>query len=139
MKVPRGARKLALAALAALACMATAYAEDDESTRNPLGGDPQAARQGEALFGRRCQPCHNTRGKGGKCPQLVRGAWGPDGANSDLTMYRVIAGGRPGTEMGGFGGSLSSDEIWQIVAFLRAEAQRVKAESSKHSAEDDLW
>jgi mono/diheme cytochrome c family protein len=133
------AAAIATATLATFAAFAAEAAPDADESANPLANDPQAAQRGEAVFGQRCQQCHNTRGKGGKCPQLVRGAWGPGGANSDLTMFRVIAGGRPGTEMGGFGGSLSSDEIWQVVAFLRAEARRVKADASKRSADDDLW
>lgn len=134
--VRSGTRRAALAAVLAAAALG-AVAADEPS--NPFAGDAGAARAGEAVFGQRCQACHNTRGKGGKCPQLIRGAWGPGGANSDFTMYRVIAGGRPGTEMGGFGGSLGSDEIWQVVTFLRAEARRAKAEAAKHSGEDDLW
>jgi mono/diheme cytochrome c family protein len=128
-----------IAACLATATVAARPALSAEDPVNPLANDAEAAHRGEALFGQRCQPCHNTRGKGGKCPQLIRGAWGPGGANSDLTMYRVIAAGRPGTEMGGFGNSMSGDEIWQIVAFLRAEAKRAQAEAARHSGEDDLW
>ncbi|MCP4635504.1 MAG: cytochrome c, partial [Methyloversatilis sp.] len=92
------------------------------------------------LFGRNCQQCHNSRGKGGKGPQLVKGAWGPGGANSDGYMYGIIANGRPNTQMGGFGPALKPEEIWQIIAFLREEAKRVKAaEKAKAGAEDDLW
>lgn len=88
-------------------------------------------RQGAELFGRNCQLCHNSRGKGGKGPQLVKGAWGPGGANSDEFMFNTIKNGRPNTQMGGFGGALSDDEIRVIVAFLRAESVRVKAAERK--------
>ncbi|WP_428423703.1 c-type cytochrome [Methylibium sp.] len=88
-------------------------------------------KQGEELFGRNCQLCHNSRGKGGKAPQLLRGAWGPGGANSDEFMFNTIKNGRPNTQMGGFNGSLSDTEIRVIVAFLRAEAVRVKAADRK--------
>jgi hypothetical protein len=54
-------------------------------------------------------------------------------------MYRIIAGGRPGTEMGSFATGLTSDEMWQIITFLRAEAKRVKSEASKASEDDTLW
>ncbi len=113
---------------------------DDIPAVNPLANDPKAAQAGEELFGRNCQQCHNSRGKGGKGPQLVKGAWGPGGANSDGYMYGIIANGRPNTQMGGFGPALKPEEIWQIVAFLREEAKRVKAaEKAKAGAEDDLW
>lgn len=104
-------------------------------------GQPEAERAGEELFGRNCQQCHNTRGHGGKCPQLVRGAWGPGGANSDRFMFETISNGRPNTQMGAFGKALSAQEIWQIVAFLRAEARRVAAAAGarKKDPEADLW
>ena len=106
---------------------------------NPLANDPQAARLGEDLFGRNCQQCHNSRGKGGKGPQLVRGAWGPGGANSDAYMFQTITHGRPNTQMGGFGGALSDTEVWQIIAFLRAESVRVKAAELQKTDDVPLW
>jgi mono/diheme cytochrome c family protein len=106
---------------------------------NPFAGDAQAARLGEDLFGRNCQQCHNSRGKGGKGPQLVRGAWGPGGANSDAYMFQTITNGRPNTQMGGFAGALSETEIWQIVTFLRAESQRVKAADRQRADDVPTW
>jgi cytochrome c oxidase cbb3-type subunit 3 len=107
----------------------------------PQAGGPEAAKEGEALFGRICQQCHNTRGHGGKCPQLVRGAWAPGGANSDQLMFDTIAHGRPNTQMGAFAGMLSDAQIWQIVTFLREESVRVQAADAKapKDEEADLW
>ncbi len=99
---------------------------------NPYAEKLSAAKNGEELFGRNCQQCHNSRGKGGKAPQLVKGAWGPGGANSDAYMYHVITTGRPNTAMGSFKGSLSDDEIWQVISFLREESLRVKAAEAKN-------
>lgn len=115
--------------LVGLCLLVSAHAEEEGATEphTPYAGQAPAAAEGEALFGHYCQQCHNSRGKGGKAPQLIKGAWGPGGAHSDAFMYRVIAGGRPGKSMGAFGGTLSSDQIWQIVTFLRQEAKRTKA------------
>lgn len=132
-------RALAATGLAALITTLSLPQSAADDLRNPYAGDAAAAGKGEELFARNCQQCHNTRGKGGKCPQLVRGAWGPGGANSDASMYRTIAGGRPGTQMGAFGASLGADEIWQIVSFLRAEALRVKAAEAKADEGDEMW
>lgn len=107
------------------------------TSANPLAGNAAAARKGEELFGRNCQQCHNTRGHGGKCPQLVRGAWAPGGPNSDRFMFDTISKGRPNTQMGAFGLALSEEEIWQIVTFLREEAVRVKATARKAADDDD--
>lgn len=98
---------------------------------------PELLQQGEELFGRNCQLCHNSRGKGGKAPQLIRGAWGPGGANSDEYMVSVIRNGRPGTQMGGWSGSLSEAEIRTIVAFLRTESLKAK-EAERKTAKDDF-
>ena len=56
-------------------------------------------------------------------------------------MFETIADGRPNTQMGAFGKTLSSQEIWQVVAFLRAEARRVAEADRKRTAdpESDLW
>jgi mono/diheme cytochrome c family protein len=126
------------ALLMALASGAQAFGPGQSPANNPLAGDRSAAGQGEELFGRNCQQCHNSRGKGGKGPQLVKGAWGPGGANSDGHMFDLIANGRPGTQMGGFGLSLKPDEIWQIVAFLREEALRVKAAEKIVNDDDEI-
>lgn len=137
---------LALAATAGLIGWAGAVAAfgvgGAEAGSAPAGTPtPQDAAEGEALFGRICQQCHNTRGHGGKCPQLVRGAWAPGGANSDQLMFDTIAHGRPNTQMGAFAGMLTDAQIWQIVRYLREESVRVQAEDAKapKSAEEDLW
>ena len=122
-------RVLAAALLAAvLPGIALGFGPGDAPTAaSAPAATPDIERQGEELFGRNCQLCHNSRGKGGKAPQLVKGAWGPGGANSDEYMFHTIKNGRPNTQMGGFGGALSDAEIGVIVAFLRAESVRVKS------------
>jgi len=129
-----------LALMASLPGGALAFGPGDGGS-DAYVGQPEAERAGEELFGRNCQQCHNTRGHGGKCPQLVRGAWGPGGANSDRFMFETISNGRPNTQMGAFGKALSAQEIWQVVAFLRAEAKRVAAAEGrrKNDPEADLW
>lgn len=101
--------------------------------------DADAVRKGEELFGRSCQQCHNSRGKGGKGPQLVQGAWGPGGANTDDTMRQIITHGRPGTQMGAFGAVLSPDEVNQIIAFLRNESRQKAKPDTKEESDDHLW
>ena len=140
---PRTSAGTATCALAAaLALGATSVsAFGPGGPTGPAGAATESdASKGEELFGRNCQQCHNSRGKGGKGPQLVKGAWGPGGANSDGSMFGIVSNGRSGTQMGGFGMALKQDEIWQIIAFLRAEAQRVRrAETASKSADDEPW
>jgi alcohol dehydrogenase (cytochrome c) len=144
LHMTRPARSRILSALLAGAwlCVATNGVRAAEPV-NPFAGDPTAASAaaaaGEELFGRNCQQCHNSRGKGGKAPQLVRGAWAPGGANSDAFMYRTITLGRPKTQMGSFALILEADEIWQVICFLRAEAQRVNAAARTNTDDDSNW
>ncbi|MCP5237571.1 MAG: cytochrome c [Zoogloeaceae bacterium] len=141
MAGPARAAAVAMALMPALPQAALAFGPGDRGGGEAYVGRPEAERAGEELFGRNCQQCHNTRGHGGKCPQLVRGAWGPGGANSDGFMFETIANGRPNTQMGAFGKALSAQEIWQIVAYLRAESSRVAVADRKRKAdpESDLW
>jgi mono/diheme cytochrome c family protein len=116
------------------ACAIPAFAGDAAAA-----GAADAVRKGEELFGRSCQQCHNSRGKGGKGPQLVHGAWGPGGANTDDYMRQIITHGRPGTQMGGFGGVLSPAEVNHIVAFLRHESRQKAKPDPKEDSDDHLW
>jgi mono/diheme cytochrome c family protein len=111
-------------------------AQTAQSGSNPFAGDRNAITEGADIFGRNCQQCHSTRGIGGKCPQLIHGAWAPDGANSDEFMFRTIKKGRPNTQMGAWEGGLTDDEIWKIVTYLRYEA-RVYQEQQKTKSDDD--
>ncbi len=124
------ARGMAAVLLAALPALTLGFGPGGASA------PAEATHPGEELFGRNCQLCHNSRGKGGKAPQLVKGAWAPGGANGDDFMFNTIKNGRPNTQMGGFGGSLSDAEIRTIIAFLRAESVRVKDADRKATKED---
>ena len=133
----RGAATCALAAALALGA-ASVSAFGPGGPTGPAGAATESdASKGEELFGRNCQQCHNSRGKGGKGPQLVKGAGGPGGANSDDYMFKIISEGRPNTQMGGFGPALKVEEIRQIIAFLREEAKRVQAADRKAATQDE--
>ena len=150
MRLPSLRRPLAALLVTALPCAALAFGPGGPGASAPAAGTPAATtapaelgaadleRQGSELFGRNCQLCHNSRGKGGKGPQLIKGAWGPGGANSDDYMFGIIKNGRPNTQMGGFGGALSDGEIRVIIAFLRAESVRVKAAERKSADADSV-
>src|SRR5258706_6037982 len=127
-RVRRVAAVLCLAAISALAGPALAEAGGADED-NPFANSKDAADKGEELFSRNCQPCHNTRGKGGKGPQLVRGAWGPGGAHTGLMMYRILARGRPGTEIGILPTRPTRHAIWSIITVLPAATNRIQYEA----------
>ncbi len=125
MPTPRG--KIAVFVLTAV--LATAVrpspmlvAQERLDMQNPLAGQPEAIAKGESRFSERCTFCHGTRGKGAKGPCLICGHFKWGGRNADL--YQTIAAGRPGTQMGSFASSLTGEEIWQIIAFLRDQEQK---------------
>jgi cytochrome c oxidase cbb3-type subunit 3 len=95
-----------------------------QPSRNPLGGDPKAITQGAVLFRQECVFCHGVAARGGmRGPDLTTGSWSHGGSDADLA--RTISAGVPGTAMPA--NQLTSDEVWQIVAYLRTLEQPVPA------------
>jgi mono/diheme cytochrome c family protein len=100
----------------------TLAAEGGEDAANPHEGDPAAIAKGSDLYAARCAFCHGGHGKGAKGPALTSGHYKRGG--SDLVLFSTIATGRPGTQMGAFGGMLSADDIWDIIAYIRDETRK---------------
>jgi putative heme-binding domain-containing protein len=95
-----------------------------EPARNPFGSDPKAITQGAVLFRQECVFCHGVAARGGmRGPDLTTGSWSHGGSDADLA--RTISAGVPGTAMPS--NQLTTDEIWQIVAYLRTLEQPVAA------------
>ncbi len=71
---------------------------------------------GKKRFGANCAAyCHGSEGEGGKTPPF-KGR--PD--FSAAATYKVIAEGRRGADiMPPWGGSLSPEKIWELVAYLQ--------------------
>src|SRR5438874_9781944 len=81
---------------------------------NPFAGDPKAITQGAVLFRQECVFCHGVAARGGmRGPDLTTGSWSHGGTDLDLT--NTISAGVPGTAMPP--NNLTTDEIWQIVAY----------------------
>ncbi|GAB4430228.1 MAG: hypothetical protein Kow002_18710 [Anaerolineales bacterium] len=90
---------------------------------NPLGG-PEAIEAGKQIYERTCAPCHGVTGKGD----------GPASASlvpppvdfSELYplvgedyYYYVIREGVPGTSMVSWKSTLTDEEIYQVIAYVR--------------------
>jgi alcohol dehydrogenase (cytochrome c) len=84
--------------------------------KNPLAGNAAAARAGGERFARSCATCH---GVDGRAPSLATGAYARGGEDDQIA--RTIRGGIPGTQMPPFP-ALTSDEVWQLVAYIRSLA-----------------
>jgi len=124
---------------------AGAGAPADAGQPNPLAGNPAALQKGKALFAESCAACHGEGAEGteGVAPSLVDDTFlGVKGDMPDGAYLTLVKGGsdakralgRPGQPDGGmpaFGGQLTDEEIWSIVAFLR-ERQAQQAGEGKH-------
>jgi len=111
-----------LLVLLAAGPLPTVAAEGGDEVKNPHEGDPAAIARGSDLFAARCSFCHGGGGKGAKGPALTSGHYKRGG--SDLVLFSTIATGRPGTQMGAFSGTLSADEIWDIIAYIRDQTRK---------------
>ena len=118
-----------LASLVLLALLGLSPSFADEDVNNPREGDPAAIAHGYELFAARCAFCHGGHGMGAKGPALTAGHYKRGGSN--LTLFSTIATGRPGTQMGAFGGTLSADDIWDIIAYIRDETRK-RQEAGDH-------
>lgn len=93
---------------------------------NPLPDDEATVARGRALFVKTCAPCHgaDANGKGPAAAGLV-----PPPANfhdgrlatmPDDRLFWRISTGKKGTAMPAFEGTLSEEDRWAILRYLRS-------------------
>ena len=91
---------------------------------NPLANDRNALASGRAAYTGSCAVCHGAKGDG-------RGVFGrttyPDATDltgvtnkSDAQLFWIVKNGLGFTAMPAFGGQYKDDEIWAMVAYVRA-------------------
>ncbi len=123
-------------ALVVTAFLGTAASTADD--RNPLAGDPKAAKAGEYEFRINCALCHGLGARGGgRGPDLTRAV--KKHTHSDAEMFQVISNGIPGTAMpangtNGQGVGMTDEEIWQIIAYIRSQEVKAPANASGNAA-----
>lgn len=94
-------------------------AHEAASSTNPLAGDPDAAKAGEALFySLNCDGCHGSGAVGFVGPNLVDGRWRFGGSDSAV-FHSIVAGRAQG--MPAYGPLLSDGTIWQLVTYLKSQ------------------
>ncbi|NLT72558.1 MAG: c-type cytochrome [Verrucomicrobiaceae bacterium] len=97
------------------------------------------AARGGTRFAQLCALCHGAEGKGdGQGAGRLMDAWNEPIVPADLSvpryksgesprdLYRTIATGLNGTPMIGYADLLQENEIWELVAFIRALGQDAK-------------
>lgn len=96
--------------------LAVSYVQS--AIRDPYDRDEGAIEQGRFLYVRmNCAYCHGFDGKGGMGPDLTDQQWRYGGSDADIfaSIYRGRAQGMPA-----WGSILPENEIWQLVAYVRA-------------------
>jgi len=88
-------------------------------------GNPESIEAGRAKYGNTCLFCHGPKGVGSRAPTLVTKGFKPGGAYDNDYFFTTIKYGRPGTIMGAMEGTLTELEMWQVIAYLRDQAEKV--------------
>lgn len=120
-KVNVGGRRVVLCAMIALVS-AWGFSNIDlrDLPASEKGGDPVSGRE---IYVNTCIRCHGIDGKGALGIKLV-----PPPADLtsvvvqnrlDGTLFRRIHEGKPNTAMGAWKYSLSAEEVWDVLAYVR--------------------
>jgi cytochrome c(L) len=113
---------LALLALGVLLSQLSMAAEETTQPKklNPYTGNPEAIKEGRALFLQYgCSGCHGVGGGGGMGPAVNDDEW--KFGSDDETLFKLIKGEIPQQTMPAvFGKELKDDEIWKILAYVRS-------------------
>lgn len=86
---------------------------------NPFTGDPEAIANGKRLWAETgCYACHGKEAGGAVGPDLTDDQWVY--RPTDATIFKAISKGRKGTTMVGWSSSLTDEQIWQVIAYIRS-------------------
>jgi mono/diheme cytochrome c family protein len=96
---------------------------------NPLAPTPSVVKEGSTLYQKQCAVCHGAQGMGdgeaakslNPSPALLAYMVQRPQSVDEYLMWTVAEGGKAfGTPMPAFKDTLSEEDIWKIVTFMRA-------------------
>ena len=99
------------------------------SVRNPLSPSPETVEGGAAVYAANCARCHGDRGFGdgdagrdlSPSPALLAYMVQMPMAVDEYLFWTISEGGVPfGTDMPAFKKRLAEEDIWKVIAFMRA-------------------
>ena len=102
---------------------------DYRDASNPLSRTPETVRTGGALYAENCASCHDASGTGhgdaglalSPSPALLAHMIRMPDAVDAYLLWAISEGGEPfQTDMPAFKDTLSQDQIWQIITYMRA-------------------
>ena len=116
MRVARGVAPSVLLLLVA----AGGRSRASQPAQNPFAGDPAAVEEGRGLLEAVCGGyCHAMEeGESTDAPDLFDCEWWHGDTDADL--FAVIRDGVPDTRMQSFGGPFPDEDIWRVIAAIRA-------------------
>src|SRR6187431_1674896 len=111
------ARVFALVAASIAALTMALAAQQSDTTRNPLAGDPAAITAGERLYDQGCAGCHAAAGQGSDRAPALTGRLAHGSEDGDV--FHSIREGVPGTAMTPHR-ELNDQQTWQLVSYIRS-------------------
>ena len=95
--------------------------------KNPVKATPESIAAGKKLYDTQCASCHGETGKGdGKMAASITGDKPSDlsdaswkHGSSDGEIFTLIKDGSKGTGMRGYGARMKTDDIWNVVNYVR--------------------
>jgi mono/diheme cytochrome c family protein len=95
--------------------------------KNPVKVTPESIAAGKKIYDTQCTNCHGETGKGdGKMAASITGEKPSDlsdatwkHGSSDGEIFTLIRDGSKGTGMRGFATKLKTDDLWNVVNYLR--------------------
>jgi mono/diheme cytochrome c family protein len=99
--------------------LASAQSAGGSEKVNPFTGNPEAIKEGRALYlQHNCSGCHGVGGGGGMATPLIDGSW--KFGSSDEALFKLIKGEIPESTMPRTWNSLEPDAVWKIIAYIRS-------------------
>ncbi len=109
-------RELLLVAVLGFATRLSAQSDRAENLQNPFAGVAAALAAGKVIFSASCQSCHSANGS---ASSFASGTFQRGGADGEIFLN--IRNGIRNTAMAPYA-RLSTDQIWQVVTYLRSLA-----------------
>jgi copper transport protein len=108
----------------------------EESTLpNPIPADAASISQGERLYEQNCLPCHGPQGKGDGPVGRTLNPRPSDlsqhtlpGLHPDGQLFEWISKGYPGSVMPAFEGTLTEEQRWHLVNYIRTLSESTLSE-----------
>jgi cytochrome c oxidase cbb3-type subunit 3 len=110
--------------------------QQQAEVKSPYQQNAWGIGEGKRLYSAyNCAPCHGVNGGGSIGPALIDDKWIYGGKSDQI--YSTISQGRP-DGMPSFGGHITTQQIWQLVAYVQAMSGQVEASTASSRNDDQM-